>query len=316
VIPLKVLITGAGGFVGKYLTKALINKNMEVLGVSRSSGFLNGNPDDRYKCDVLKKGQIKRIIANYRPDYIVHLASPAFIPNSLRNPKKTYRTIFNGTLNLLECIYELRLPVRFLHVSSADVYGRGIQNCLKEDDPYDPINPYSSAKACSELLCRQFFLTYDLDVVIARPFNHTGPEQSIDFVCSNFAYQIASMRPDDEKVIYTGNVDVSRDFLDVRDVVEAYTLLLNKGKPGEVYNVCSGKGILIREIIDKLFTIANYPDGKFSIDPRKARKDDIKSRIGDNGKIISETGWRPNIDITETLKELYLYWKEKRDAER
>jgi len=298
------------------LTETLLKRNMEVLGISRSMGYLDGKPDTRYQCDILKKNMLKKIVASYRPDYIVHLASPAYIPHSLRNPKKTYQTIFGGTLNLLEIVSELRLPSRILQVSSADIYGRNLKDLLQEDEPYDPINPYSAAKACAEILCKQFHATYGLDIIIARPFNHTGPGQSADFACSNFACQIATMRPDEDKVIYTGNVDVRRDFLDVRDVVEAYTRLLEKGQSGEIYNVCSGQGIFIREIIKKLYHIANFPDGKFEIDPKRARRDDIKSRVGDNRKIVTTTGWTPKIGIDQTLSDLYLYWKEKRNVER
>jgi GDP-4-dehydro-6-deoxy-D-mannose reductase len=285
---------------------------MDVLGISRSQSSINGIYTDEYNCDILDKTRLKEILSSYKPNYIVHLAGPAFIPNSLNHIKQTYDIIFDGTLNLFESITELGLSSKILYVSSADVYGSGEGRCLSETDPYDPLNPYSSAKACAELLCRQFYNTHGLDCVIARPFNHTGPGQSVDFVCSSFAYQVASMRIGEHDVnkLYTGNIDVKRDFLDVRDVVEAYYRLLMLGKPGEVYNICSGIATSLRDIIQSLFRVAGIEKYDIINDPIKTRKDDIPIRLGDNQKLKTLTAWEPCYSIETTVKDIFEYWKE------
>ncbi|GGI46256.1 dTDP-glucose 4,6-dehydratase [Paenibacillus marchantiophytorum] len=310
-ILLKALITGASGFVGKVLSQTMMEENIDVLGLSRSTGFTNNKENDQYKCDILDKFKLKEIISTYRPDYIVHLAGPAFIPDSFNRPQKTYEIIFNGTLNVLECVKELELDTKVLYVSSADVYGGNSKTFLTEDEHFDPRSPYSAAKACSELLCRQFTNSYGLNTVIARPFNHTGPGQSKDFVCSSFAHQIAAMEGEKEKKLHTGNIDVKRDFLDVRDVVNAYINLLTNGVSGETYNISSGKATSIRDIIDMLFKEASINEYDIIIDPLKVRDNDIPIRVGDSDKLRALSGWAPKYKIEQTIADIFHYWKEK-----
>jgi GDP-4-dehydro-6-deoxy-D-mannose reductase len=204
----------------------------------------------------------------------------------------------------------LDMSSRLLYVSSADVYGIGQKGILSEQDPLEPTNPYSTAKACSELLCKQFFYSYGTDVVIARPFNHTGPGQSVDFVCSSFAYQVANMQEGLEKRLVTGNIDVERDFLDVRDVVEAYMGLLKYGTSGDVYNVCSNKAVSIREIVKLLFRFAGIEEYEIEIDSTKVRENDVALRVGDNSKISTNIEWSPNYTINQTIEDLFEYWRE------
>jgi GDP-4-dehydro-6-deoxy-D-mannose reductase len=316
VIILKALITGASGFVGTVLSQAMMERNIEVVGISRSRGFINNQDNDQYKCDILDKSKLITILQSFQPDYIVHLAGPAFIPDSFNKPQKTYEVIFNGTLNLLESVKELELTSKILYVSSADVYGLGNKSILNEMEHFDPINPYSAAKACSELLCKQFYNSYGLNIVTARPFNHIGPGQSTDFVCSSFAYQVAAMENREEKKLITGNIDVKRDFLDVRDVVEAYIQLLLQGVNGEAYNICSGVAISIRGVIEILFKQAGIIHYEVEINPLKVRKNDIPIRLGDNSKIRLLTGWSPTYRIEQTIADIYNYWREKLHAEK
>ncbi len=307
---MKALITGASGFVGTYMTKILMDHDSEVLGISRSTSYLNGQKSSIYNCDILDKGGLNSILKDYRPDYIVHLAGPAFIPNCLNQPEFTYATIVKGTLNLLEVMRNLELSTKMLYVSSADVYGGRSEGVLTEMEQVVPANPYSSAKACAELLCRQYYLSYGMDIIVARPFNHTGPGQSTDFVCSSFAYQVAQMKNNNTDKLFTGNVDVWRDFLDVRDVVNAYMQLLQKGKSGEVYNVCSGSAIRIRDIIDILFRVAEISDYRIILDQEKTRQNEIQIRFGNNNKIKSISDWSQQYPIEQTITDLYQYWKE------
>jgi Nucleoside-diphosphate-sugar epimerases len=307
---LKALITGASGFVGKTMTKKLLSHGVEVLGISRSVSELNGEATEKYQCDVQQKTKLKEILHFYRPDYIVHLAGPAFIPDSINKPETTYNVIFQGTLNLLESIRELELSAKLLYISSADVYGANSKSFLSEQDSIEPNNPYSSAKACAELACKQYFHSYGMDIMIARPFNHTGPGQSSDFVCSNFALQIASMRNGTSCRLMTGNIDVERDFLDVRDVVEAYFELLKSGKSGEIYNICSNQAISIRSIIEMLFRVADIEDYTIEVNNDRVRKNEISLRVGDNSKIMNTTNWSPQYTMNQTVTDLFKYWKE------
>ncbi|MFC4599700.1 GDP-mannose 4,6-dehydratase [Cohnella hongkongensis] len=312
---MKALITGASGFVGTYMTKILMDHGTEVLGISRSISYLNGELSNKYSCDILDKDGLKGILKKYNPDYIVHLAGPAFIPNCLNQPEITYDTIVKGTLNLLEVMRSLELNARMLYVSSADVYGGRSEGILTEKEQVVPANPYSSAKACAELLCRQYYMSYGMDIIVARPFNHTGPGQSTDFVCSSFAYQVAQMRKRNTHELFTGNIDVQRDFLDVRDVVNAYMQLLQKGKSGEVYNVCSGSAIMIRDIIDILFRLARISNYQIILDQEKTRQNEIQIRFGDNNKIKSISNWSQRYSIEQTITDLYQYWKENLHVE-
>jgi GDP-4-dehydro-6-deoxy-D-mannose reductase len=286
--------------------------NIETLGISRTAGYVNGQLSTEFQCDILDKSKLNYIISEFKPDHIYHLAGPAFIPESFHEPSKTYEVIFNGTLNLLTSVRESGLDCKILYVSSADVYGRNSSEILSEYEPCDPINPYASAKSCAELLCKQFQQTYGMKVVIARPFNHTGAGQSHSFVCSNFAKQIVTVMQSGytDAKLFVGNIDVKRDFLDVRDVVDAYNDLLNVGLSGEIYNVCSGKAVSVRQIIEWLLEFTGIGDCEIIVDPSKVRENDIVVRIGNNEKLKELTGWTPNYDLKDTLKDLISYWKE------
>ena len=298
------------------MQKKLLADNISVLGLSRSRGFMDGHVDDKYCCDILDKDRLMNILNQYKPDYIVHMASPAFIPDSYNEPQKTYSAISQGTLNILTCVRELNLSSRLLYISSADVFGRGAISLLTESCAYDPNNPYASAKACSELICKQFASSYEMDIIIARPFNHTGPGQSPNFVCSGLAYQVAAMAGVGKQRLYTGNIDIKRDFLDVRDVVDAYACLLHQGVSREVYNICSGDAKLIRDIINELFRLAEIDHYEIVVDPGKVRTNDIPIRVGDNRKIKQLTGWVPKYPLEQTMRDLLFYWKENLHASK
>ncbi|MGG3838358.1 GDP-mannose 4,6-dehydratase [Paenibacillus thiaminolyticus] len=310
---LKALVTGASGFVGLRLIEKLSDQNIDVLGISRTKSYENLRETGKWKCDILDQAALTNIVSDYRPDYLFHLAAPAYIPDSYNNPRETYNIIFNGTQNLLEIAKGYVPNVRMLYVSSADVYGQNLNNRIKETDPYDPINPYSAAKSCSELLCLQYHQSFETQVVIARPFNHTGPGQSKEFVCSNFALQVAKIANDSgsNKTLYTGNIEVERDFLDIRDVVDAYHRLIDKGSVGEIYNVCSGRATSIQEIISTLFEIAGINDYVIKSDPLKVRKSEISKRVGDNSKLIECTEWKQKYELKQTLAQLLYFWRRK-----
>jgi GDP-4-dehydro-6-deoxy-D-mannose reductase len=218
---------------------------------------------------------------------------------------------FRGTLNLLLAWRELQFDSRLLYVSSSDVYGlvRDEDLPLREDTPLRPANPYAASKAASEFLAFQFFQGYGLPIVRVRPFNHTGPRQSATFVCSSFAKQIAEvntgLRP---PTVAVGNLQLRRDFSDVRDIVRGYHLLLEKGQPGEVYQLCSGRAVSIEAILQILIAMASRPI-QVTVDPSKTRAQEAPVLWGDASKAGQAVGWRPQYELETTLRDLELYWE-------
>ncbi|NOU92959.1 NAD-dependent epimerase/dehydratase family protein [Paenibacillus sp. LMG 31456] len=304
---MKAFITGISGFVGSYLCEKLLQEGYQVSGISRRVE-LKKNKISFHSCEINDKQTLKQILEKYKPDEIYHLAGPAFIPFSYNNPFLVYDILVNGTLTLYEAVRELGLDCKILYVGSADVYGNGEGNGFEEERVLHPNNPYAGGKACADLISEQYAKTYGLQIMRARPFNHTGPEQNDSFVCSNFAKQIASMEIEGKNEINVGNINVSRDFLDVRDVVNAYHLIMQKGTQGEVYNVCSGKATKISEILDWLFYYSNINDSKINVDPAKLRSIDAPIRFGNNQKLLT-TGWIPKYDLKDTMRDMLYYWR-------
>jgi GDP-4-dehydro-6-deoxy-D-mannose reductase len=320
---LSILITGITGFVGGYLAKALARGGEgggkpEVPGVFGTS-FPQAPPasaghifhlDLRIECDV------RDLVRRVRPDWVFHLAAVSNVRSSWQARRETLETNVLGTQNLLEAVRLEAPQARVLFVSSSDVYGVAEEGeaPLAEGRPFRVTNPYAYSKAAGEMMCGFYERVEGLDIVIARPFPHTGPGQAPDFVCADWARQVVRIeRGESEPVLRVGNLDVRRDFSDVRDVVEAYVALMRKGRRGEVYNVCSGRAIALREILDFLVGEAQVAGGgnteqsltiRVEVDPAKLRKTDVPLLIGDNHKIVGETGWSPRIPIAQTLRDL------------
>ena len=322
---LNILITGITGFVGGYLARALArgeegggSEAPIVVGTS----FPQAPPasagkifylDLRVECDV------RDLVRRVSPDWVFHLAAVSNVRSSWQARRETLETNVLGTHNLLEAV-RLEAPrARVLFISSSDVYGIAAEGDapLAEDRPFRVTNPYAYSKAAGEMMCGFYERIEGLDIVIARPFPHTGPGQAPDFVCADWARQVVRIeRGESEPVLRVGNLDVRRDFSDVRDVVAAYVALMRKGRRGEVYNVCSGKALALREILDFLVGEAGAAVGaraagavqasaiRVEVDPAKLRKTDVPLLIGDNRKIVAETGWSPRIPIAQTLRDL------------
>jgi GDP-4-dehydro-6-deoxy-D-mannose reductase len=331
---LNILITGITGFVGGYLARALARgeegggpEAPNVVGTSfpQAPPASAGNIfylDLRVECDV------RDLVRRVRPEWVFHLAAVSNVRSSWQARRNTLETNVLGTHNLLEAV-RLEAPrARVLFVSSSDVYGVAAEGDapLAEDRPFRVTNPYAYSKAAGEMMCGFYERIEGLDIVIARPFPHTGPGQAPDFVCADWARQIVHIeRGKAEPVIHVGNLDVKRDFSDVRDVVKAYIMLMRKGRRGEVYNVCSGKAVALREILDFLVGEAetrpsrsSEPPGaktgrkqaiKVQVDPGKLRKTDVPLLLGSNSKLIAETGWSPRIPIEQTLRDLLAYFR-------
>jgi len=309
----RVFITGVTGFVGRYLQAELESGDCVVFGTAFPEAPEpppDGGSVRVTRLDIRSEKELTAAIAEVDPDWVVHLAALSHVKLSWEKRRDTLETNLIGTLNLLEAVRKQAPGARFLFVSSSDVYGRGTaEQPLREDDPVLSMNPYALTKLGGEKLVDFYRRIEKLDAVIARSFPHTGPGQSADFVCSDWAFQLASIEKGlREPVIRVGNLDVSRDFLDVRDVVKAYAALLRRGRKGEIYNVSSGRATALRDILDRL--LSGIPvDIKVEIDPAKLRKTDIALLSGDNRKIRQETHWNPVIPFEETLQDLLDDWR-------
>lgn len=310
----KVLITGATGFVGQHLLKFLEKEGFTVFGTSFPE-----NPEPWQKnivyLDLRQEKEVYELIRRFKPEWIFHLAAISKVAQSWANRREVMETNVMGYFHLLEACRLFQPQARLLFISSSDVYGQreshGAPEFLSENEPLNIINPYAFTKACGEWLSQFYVNCEGLQIIIARSFPHTGPGQSSDFVCSDWARQIAHIELGlIEPEIRVGNVNLERDYTDVRDVVRAYFFLMIKGKSGEIYNVCSGRAVRLREILHILLSQTSFKV-KIVVDEKRLRPLDIVRLVGDNKKIKAETGWAPQISLERTLADLLNYWREK-----
>lgn len=308
---MRCLVTGITGFVGAHLTKFLLAQGNEVIGTANDASPSAGDANPKlYRCEISDMDGLTRLVQDSRPDQAYHLAALSSPVGSLANERAVYEINFLGTLNLLEAIRCAAPRARVLLVGSTQCYGvaREAELPLREEQPFAPRNPYAVSKAAADLLGFQFFALHGLYVVRARPANHTGPGQTDAFVCSNFARQLAAIELGlSAPTLRVGNIDVSRDFCDVRDVVRAYARLLEKGHPGEAYNIGTGNAVTLRQIVDILKSFCSRPV-QVIVDGRRVRPDDAKSLYVSAAKIAAHTGWAPEWELRATLRDLFDYW--------
>ena len=314
---MRVMITGGFGFAGSHLAEYLLDQGHEVVLLARPEG--NSGPAEQLRgrariatADLRGFAALRSILDDTKPERIFHLAAFSSVIESTRDPRHCYEINFDGTLNLLEAWRQLGFDSRMLLVSSSNVNGvsPGADQPLPETSPLRPENPYGGSKAASEFLAMQFGFSYGLPVVRARPFQHTGPRQSPAYVCSGLARQVAEiemgLRP---PVLEVGNPKVSRDFSDVRDIVRGYTLLVEHGRAGEVYQLCSGQAVPVSHIIESL-TAGSHVSVEVRINPEKTRGGESPVLWGDPEKARSEAGWFAQFSLKQTLDALLAYWKE------
>ena len=314
---MRVLITGITGFAGSHLAGlALSKKGVRVFGLKRHSSGLDRLQDiarriEFYECDLTDASAVAAAFRKIKPDRVFHLAGQSYTDGSWGTPVKTLNANILGALNVLEAVRTLSPRVRLLMVGSCEEYGKYPlkEMPLREQTPLKPLSPYGASKAAAGLLAYQYFRNFKIHVVRVRAFNHTGPRQKDLFVASNFARQISRIEAGLEApVIRVGNLEAIRDFTDVRDVVRAYWLLLQMGKPGEVYNVCSGRGVKIRRLLDICLEKSKVKI-RIQKDPKRLRPNEIPGWIGDPSKIKKETGWKPSIPLETTLSDLLNVWR-------
>jgi GDP-4-dehydro-6-deoxy-D-mannose reductase len=310
----RVLVTGIGGFVGPWLACALAEHRHEVTGLVRAGdepppGVVG------HRADVTERREIERVLHDVRPDAVIHLAAISFVPEAEGDPDTAYRINLGGTLTLMAALRAVTPSARLLFVGSSDAYGavRREELPITEEVPFRPTSVYGASKAAADVAAGQWARAYGLDVVRARPFNHTGPGQRASFVCAAIARQVARVeRGEQEPVLTVGNADPVRDFSDVRDVMAGYVALLERGTRGEAYNLCSGDGVSIAEVIALLRTHARVPMRVWS-DPALRRPVEVERIVGSHAKATADTGWAPRIPLTETLRELLEDWRSRRD---
>lgn len=315
----RVLITGLTGFVGGHLAEYLLGRgDVEVFGIHRWRSRTESihhllDKITLLECDIRDRSSVSRVIRDVRPDKIFHLAAQSYVVTSWHAPEETLTTNILGNLNLLEAVREAGVDPLIQVAGSSEEYGYSTPDELpiRETNPLRPLSPYAVSKVGQDLLSYQYFKSYGVRVVRTRAFNHTGPRRGDVFVSSNFAKQLVERECGRKRgPIRVGNLEAVRDFTDVRDTVRAYWLALEKGEPGEVYNICSGRGFAIRELLDLLLKRVRIPV-EVQVDPERLRPSDVPILVGDCTKFRERTGWAPRIPLEQTLEEILDYWRKQ-----
>ena len=310
---MRVLVTGATGFVGQHLVRYLVARGHAVYGTYLATGSIeNVAGVELLRCDVRDASRLRTIVNQSRPQRIYHLAGLSSVTQSFGGCRAVFETNFWGTFNLLEAVRQAVPEARVLVVSSGQCYGqvKPAELPLTESHPFSPQSPYALSKAAADMLADHDYQRFGLHIIRARPFNHTGPGQAPQFVCSDLARQIASTelrlsRP----ILHVGDLTVRRDFSDVRDIVRAYELLLEKGEPGEAYNVASGRTTSVKQMVRLLASFCSRPI-RISVQRHRLRPGEVRTLYGSNRKLRRATGWRPEYGLETTLRDLYVYWRE------
>lgn len=317
---MRILITGITGFVGSHLAEYVLNHQpgVEIWGLMRWRSSLDNikgilNKINLIEGDLKDLSSVKHVLKSVQPDWIFHLAAQSFVPASWKLPAETFTINVIGEINLFEAVLDLKLDPKIHVAGSSEEYGLVHEEeiPIKETNPLRPLSPYAVSKVSQDLLAYQYFKSYGLKTVRTRAFNHTGPRRGLVFVTSNFSKQIAEIEKGmREPVIFTGNLEPRRDFIDVRDTVRAYWLSLEKGEEGEVYNISSGKAYSIKEVLDILLGYTNK-NIEIKLDEERLRPSDVMLLIGDSTKFREKTKWKPEIPFEQTLKDLLDWWRER-----
>jgi GDP-4-dehydro-6-deoxy-D-mannose reductase len=318
-----ILITGISGFVGGHFTRFIVNKKSDYVihGLSRSKpawDFIHNldpilDAITFYQCDLLDSKKTNEIIERIQPDYILHLASFSSVSRSWGEPMTSFLNNTNAFLNIVEAVRTLDFNTKILSIGSSEEYGIVKESDLpiNEKKHVAPANPYAVARVSEEYLAQIYANGYHLNICCTRSFNHIGPGQSDQFVVSSIAKQFAELAIYHKKpVIRIGSGSIIRDFIDIEDVIRAYDAILEKGISGEVYNVCSGRGNSINDIVNSLSELTHIPV-VVEQNQNLFRPIDNPVLIGNYGKLQTTTGWKPECPIENSLEKIHSYWLNK-----
>jgi GDP-4-dehydro-6-deoxy-D-mannose reductase len=316
---MRVLITGITGFVGSHLSEWALEREAEVYGSLRwrSKTEHIEHLRDRVhlvECDLRDLLSVRALLEQARPDYIIHLAAQSFVAASWHTPSETLWTNAICQVNLFEAMRQLGSTARFLVIGSSEEYGlvHADELPIRETNPLRPLSPYAVSKVTQDLMGWQYFKSYGMHIVRARAFNHTGPRRGETFATSNFSKQIAEMEAGlREPIVHVGDLKPTRDFSDVRDIVRGYWALLERGTPGEVYNLCSGVEWSIERVLNFLIERSTLAHIEVRQDPARLRPSDVPVLRGSREKIERALGWKGVIPLEQTLADLLDYWRRR-----
>lgn len=310
---MKALIVGAAGFVGSYLIQHLTTTyDWEIHATKLPNENLSVSDIHVHDLDILNMDEIRKLFTELKPDYIFHLAAQSSVALSWNNPQITVDINIKGTLNILDTIRSLDgYSPRILLIGSGEEYGYILpdETPVNEQVTPRPGNIYAATKACQNMLGNIYYRAYGMQLIMVRAFNHIGPNQSPIFVASDFCKQVAEIEAGKKKpILHVGNLSAKRDFTDVRDVVHAYSLLIQKGIPGETYNIGSGHAVSIQELLNTILSLSNS-EISVSTAPARLRPSDIPIIEADLSKLQETIDWHPEISLTQTLLETLNYWR-------
>jgi len=314
----KALITGITGFAGSHLAELLLREKVDVHGIQRwrsKSDNIDHIKDKIHfhEADLLDAHSLYKVIEEVRPNYIFHLAAQSYVQSSWSSPANTLEVNIIGSVHLFEAVRKSGLDITIQIACSSEEYGKVHPNELpiKESNPLRPLSPYAVSKLAMDYLGYQYYESYKVKVIRTRGFNHTGPRRGDVFSESTFAKQIAEIEAGKQKpVVYVGNLNAVRDYTDVRDMVRAYYVAVQKCKPGEVYNIASGSGWKVGDVLKLLLSMSKVKI-KIVPDKERMRPSDVEVLIGDASKFRKVTGWVPEIPFTKTMEDLLNYWRER-----
>lgn len=314
----KVLITGITGFAGSHLAELLLKVGFEVFGTARPRSKTDNIDHIKQKlrledADLMDSHSMYSILAKIKPDFIFHLAAQSFVQTSWASPASTMEVNVVGTVHLFESVRRAGIKPIIQIACSSEEYGLVLPNEIpvRETNPLRPLSPYAVSKVAMDYLGYQYHQSYGMKIVRTRGFNHTGPRRGEVFVTSNFAKQIAEIeKSKKEPILYVGNLETKRDWTDVRDIVRAYLLAVQKCHYGEVYNICSEKTIKVGDMLSLLLSMSKVKV-KIEKDPSRMRPSDVVVLLGDCSKFKKVTSWKPEIPFEKTMENLLNYWRER-----